>query len=751
MPVYFGVRHLSPGGSWHLLQLLEETKPDLVLIEGPSDLNDLMEPLTLPQTKPPVAIMAYTETLPIQTILYPLAVYSPEYQAILWAFEHKVECRFMDLPSSAFLALQGKKHETEEEASAAGMSTGDVYERLSELSGEENQDSWWERRFEHTKSFHAYQNGAEEFGRQLRELSNDTPFGEAENQIREAFMKRVITDAEKKYPSEKIVAVTGAFHIAGLKTCTPMSDQEIAKLPRLTSKSTLMPYSYYRLSSLSGYGAGNRAPNYYEQIWKEHASKDPLKTTYHYLSRMAALQRKKGNLASSAEVIEAVRLSLTLAKMRGSEVPTLQDLRDGAVTCMGHGNFSEISVAAADIEIGTKIGSLPEGVSKTSIQEDFNRLLKDLKLEPYRTAVAKELELDLRENTRVKTEKAAFLDLERSFFLHRLSLLGIQFATKQQVHQDKGTWAEKWILQWTPEAEIQIVETALKGDTVELAAAFTLKERVEANPTITEAAKAIADACFCGMPEAVTYATSVLQGLAIDSASLSEIAETGSNLSVTIRYGSIRRLDASALVSVLQQLFLRACLILPSSCLCNNAASDAVLQAMVHLNEIEVNHDEVDQEQWISALTEISDRDDLNTRASGFAAAILLERGEMDGILLSREVNRRLAKGIPADLGAGWFEGLAKKNRYALIARLSLWQQLAEYIETLDDEEFKRALVFLRRAFSEFSPQERCDIAENLSEIWGVNADQLDEVLSSGLDEQEQQILSDLEDFDFDL
>ena len=38
-------------------------------------------------------------------------------------------------------------------------------------------------------------------------------------------------------------------------------------------------------------------------------------------------------------------------------------------------------------------------------------------------------------------------------------------------------WAESWILQWTPEAEIQIVEAVLKGDTVEQAAAFALKKR----------------------------------------------------------------------------------------------------------------------------------------------------------------------------------------------------------------------------------------------------------------------------------
>ena len=86
-PHLFGIRHLSPSGAWHLRKFLDETDPELVLIEGPSDFTELLEDLTKNEVKPPVAVMAYTSDLPIRTILYPLAVYSPEYQAALWARE----------------------------------------------------------------------------------------------------------------------------------------------------------------------------------------------------------------------------------------------------------------------------------------------------------------------------------------------------------------------------------------------------------------------------------------------------------------------------------------------------------------------------------------------------------------------------------------------------------------------------------------------------------------------------------------
>ena len=59
-PYIYGVRHLSPAGAWHLRRFLDEKKPRLVLEEGPSDLNDQMENLTRRETKPPIAILAYT-------------------------------------------------------------------------------------------------------------------------------------------------------------------------------------------------------------------------------------------------------------------------------------------------------------------------------------------------------------------------------------------------------------------------------------------------------------------------------------------------------------------------------------------------------------------------------------------------------------------------------------------------------------------------------------------------------------------
>src|SRR5918998_679784 len=102
----FGVRHLSPAGAWHLRRYLDQIKPDIVLIEGLSDANELIPQVTRKGTKPPIAMLAYTDSLPVRTLIYPFAKYSPEFQAMCWAEEHDAACEFIDLPSDFSLALQ---------------------------------------------------------------------------------------------------------------------------------------------------------------------------------------------------------------------------------------------------------------------------------------------------------------------------------------------------------------------------------------------------------------------------------------------------------------------------------------------------------------------------------------------------------------------------------------------------------------------------------------------------------------------
>src|SRR5262249_13405207 len=154
---------------------------------------------------------------------------------------------------------------------------------------------------------------------------------------------------------------------------------------------------------------------------------------------------------------------------------------------------------------------------------DFYLLLESLKLEKYQTEKPQELELDLRENRFVKSDAAAFRDLHRSTFLHRLRVLGVGFG-ELLPREQLGTAREKWNLHWTPECEIQLVEAALKGDTVEMAAAFQLSERLGACERVDQAAELVKQASECQLADALEDARRRLQAMAVSDSAFEALA-----------------------------------------------------------------------------------------------------------------------------------------------------------------------------------------------------------------------------------
>ena len=784
-PHIFGVRHLSPAAAWHLRQLLDRVRPKLVLIEGSDDADELIPHIVSPKSTLPIAILAYTADAPVRTFVYPLATYSPEYQALVWCRENRVAARFMDLPAGVFLGLmdrddgaaplekdkptepepESKNPPTlaqtlgaeEQEAEAAPVSPGksprdSVYDRIAVLAGEPDYETYWERHFEQLREDDAYLNAARCYGAELRSMEDFSTRHAVENLVREAYMRRKIQQAiADGLKPEQIVVVTGAFHATALgPELPPMTDDELAKLRRRESKMTLMPYSFFKLSSQSGYGAGNHAPAYFEMVWNGFNGNSAAALPTLFLTNVVRELRTSGTFRSTAEVIEAVRLAEAMAAMKNS-LPTLRELQDAAVTLLGQGDPAVVRESLLRIEVGTAIGSLAKGVSQTSIQDDFYRELTRLKLDQFKASVKRELDLDLRENRRVKTAEAAFLDLHRSSFLHRLAVLDVGFGRPVSVRQEGTTWAERWALQWTPEAEIAIVEAVLLGETIELAVAFKFKQRLENCTSIAEAAAIIRQACECGMSASIELARQTLQRLANDSSDFTALASATHELGLVIRYGDVRQFDAEPLKPLLEQLFLEGALSLVGAANCDLAAAKKMIVGMNELNKVALDYTTwIDEPLWISELQKLARADHLHPLLSGYACALLVERSLISNEELAREVSRRLSPGISADLGAGWFEGLAGRNRYALLTRLALWEQLAAYVASLNQDEFKRALVFLRRAFGDFSPAEKRSITENLGEIWGANPDTVSEVLSGELSATEKQKLDELSDFNFE-
>ena len=249
------------------------------------------------------------------------------------------------------------------------------------------------------------------------------------------------------------------------------------------------------------------------------------------------------------------------------------------------------------------------------------------------------------------------------------------------------------------------------------------------------------------MPELLQAAVSRLDSASIDQISIEEIARTAKILSRMLQFGDVRQSDVSVLRPILERLLLRASLTLTDACFCDDEAAGHLAKSIEDIQSIFSVEKGLPSEKWGHAVRELSRRDDLNAKLSGLATAIRLDSGDLSEEELSREISRRMSIGLRAELGALWFEGLSRRNHYALIVRRVVWESLSRYLDEIPEESWKRAMVFLRRSFALYSASEKDMVAENLGEIWGLEKEQLSEVLNAELSKEESQALA---SFDFD-
>lgn len=760
MPNYFGIRHLSPNGAFSLIKHLNEIKPKAVLIEAPCDFTEFIPNFTQKDVKPPFAILSFTTQKPIKTIVVPFAEYSPEYQAVMWCYNNDVQCKFIDLPSDIFMSLDALDFVEEDdddddtkdtEVELVTSSNINIYRLLEEKVG--SHETFWEHSIEHQDN---YFDAVTQYGELFREFDLKDSQELVENTLREAHMKMEIeATISSGIAHEDIVVIAGAYHIPALKNpdVKAMTSKEKAKIKAPKISTTLMPYSNFKLSKQAGYGAGNKAPNYFNMVWKALNSNNLNDVAFEYLTDIARNMRLAGHNASSAQVIDAVTLAKSLAKLNNRNYPTLADLQDASITCFGEGSLASVATARTLVEIGTTIGSLPKGASNTAIQQDFSTYIKELNLTKYLDIINQELSLDLRENIHVKTEKAAFNDLNRSFFLHKLRVLEIHFCSQILYSQDGASYREKWNLQWSTEAEIELIECSLFGDTIQKACVEKMKEQIIEKPQISTISCMIKECFLCGLPEALSEFLVLFQTHSIDSTDFIGFCHTIKNLMDIIIYGNIRRIDnehlAENIEEILSNLYLKATLLVSQACECDDTQVKEVMQCFDILDKLITEIDFINQDLFLEILDDLADNLTINQFLSGYAVALLLEKGYYSPQDIETKINFHLSLTSDGRLTANWLEGLAMKNRYQLILNLNIWKEFDAYINTLDDEGFKRIILFLRRAFARFSSNEKDSIVDNLQEIWGIKfAKDLVNTTVNASDIQE--MVESIDDFDFD-
>ncbi len=778
-----GIRHHGVGSAKNVVEMLEKLKPDMILVEGPPELDAITKWVGEKDLKPPVSVLCYDENHPQRASFYPFAEFSPEWQALIFAKKNGIPVRMMDLPIGISWAMQDEKmkqsavnksefkvknavfssenaqntegshvhskgnnstvnsfNSNKNASNTEGLSfdlkinqsnflnhkpfnsndlllkpidenadfelpvAKDPIGYFAKIAGYDDSEMWWEHHFEQR---YAPNTAAEHFEAvmlmmsSLREHNIESALDE-ENVWREAYMAQLIRQARSEM-YDNIVVVCGAWHGPALLDLDKTEKEHakiLKKLPKSKLKvgTTWIPWTNSRLSMSSGYGAGIVSPGWYGHIWKKPKDKGEL-----WLTKVAQLFRQKKMDISTAHVIEAYRLAEAVSALRGLSRIGLLELNEATQTvmCMGDGILLEL--VKKELIVGHGLGKVPDSLPKLPLQADFEEKTKKWKLK--QTADFQDIDLDLRKE----------LDLNRSIFLHRLTILGINWGKESGVSSKaKGTFKEPWRLQWKPEMLIDLIEKGIWGNSVDEAASKFLLDKASKTTSVSALSELIQAAIPAELFTAIELLLQKINDLATVSADILELMAAITPLAEVGRYGNVRKTDLVAINNLVEGLILRVCIGLPNACYgLDDAASQQTFEQIRRVNDaVRLLENPVLRAEWFKTLSHLTDKTGVHPIIRGCTTRLLFDGKELDTEGVAVKFSFALSTGNEPSFSAGWIEGFLKGSGMILLYDDMLWNLLYKWVAELQQDIFTELLPILRRTFSKYAVGERRQLGE---------------------------------------
>jgi hypothetical protein len=759
----YGIRHHGPGSARAVVQELERQHPEVLLVEGPPEADDLVRWVGDSGLEPPVALLGYAADDPRRAAFWPFAVFSPEWQAIRWAVVNGVRVRFFDLPFAYRMtsSRRAKPAEDTDPAPAgtapaanpdrpepgpqeidpaltpqqsgpdqagsgqAGPADGlepvgpeagltpepalpglggdepaeplrpvDPIGELAAAAGYDDPERWWEDVVEH-RGMPAFEAIAEAMTA-IRESAPEDP----EDLVREAYMRTVLREERRK--TDNIAVVCGAWHVPALARKVPVKDDTALLKGRKKGKVafTWVPWTYGRLASWSGYGAGVRSPGWYHHLFTTSDEVVPR-----WLVDAAQVLRAEGVPTSSAHVIEATRLAEALATLRGRPLAGLAEVTEAAEAVMCDGEPLRSELIGRKLVVGERLGGVPDAMPAVPLARDLAAQQKSVRLKPE--ALERLLELDLRRE----------IDLNRSRLLHRLRAIGVPWGEPDAGRRGTGTFRETWKLRWQPEFAVRLVEGSMYGTTVGAAATAKVTGAAARAESLGEVTALVETCLLADLGDAYPKVLAALDTRAALDADINHLMAAIPALARTLRYGDVRRTDVAGLATVTASLLGRVCAGLPSAV--GSLSEEAAKELRGHLDGVHsavALLDDADQrERWLTTLESVAGRADLHGLLAGRLTRLLLDAGRLDAGEVRRRLRLPLTVGTPPAHAAAWVEGFLAGGGLLLVHDDALLELLDDWLADIATNAFDDVLPLLRRTFGAFEVGERRAIGERIA------------------------------------
>ena len=412
---------------------------------------------------------------------------------------------------------------------------------------------------------------------------------------------------------ERIAVVCGAWHVPALQDLPPAAadDRLLRGLPKVKAAMTWVPWTYGRLSYASGYGAGIRSPG-----WYDHLFTAPGQPVERWLARAAAVLREEGIPASSAHVIESVRLAEALAALRGRPLAGLEEVTEAARAVLCEGSDLLTALIQRRLVVGERLGTVPPATPMVPLQQDLRDQQRHLRLRP--AAEPRDCDLDLRKPN----------DLARSRLLHRLAQLGVPWGTTQQGRtRNIGTFRESWQLTWRPELDLALIEASMWGSTVQAAAAQRARSIAAASTALDELTALTERCLLADLGDALPDVLGAVRDRAALDTDVTHLMAALPALVRAARYGDVRGTDPVRLGEVATEMIIRICAGLPAAVASLDETAGQAMRARIDAvhSATGLLADAPSRQRWLDTLVRLAPR--CPALSSGRLTRLLLDAG----------------------------------------------------------------------------------------------------------------------------
>lgn len=769
--IYFPVRHHSPIVSFQLTKLINEYNPEIILIEGPSNINDIKEKLFTTNAKMPLAFYSILnqevevededgkikkETLR-DAVYYPFAEFSPEYIAIKIGLEKNIKTEFIDLH---YINLKEYYTNYEQIVNDNYIAYSGYISLLIEKLGLENFNELWENYFEtgyHNESPQKFITDFYSFCYFSRKTYKIETLINEGNIAREIYMASKILKYSENF--DKILVVTGGFHTPSLiKLVENNKELKFNLKTKGEIENYVIPYSYNRIDERSGYKSGIIFPSYHNELLKKLQAfndnsdfKSPYEETIiNFLHKLHKELRKSGESGTIVNKIEAIRIMDELKFLRDKKSVTTKEMIDAIISsyAKGNDNIKNILTSLNKVLTGKKRGFYPYTKEDSPILMDFHNNLQKNRLD-----IVNEIKRIDIYPTKSKSQK------NKSILLHKLIFLDILFANLiVKNYKQLGNYSNNSNVYSSNEGKGNF----LNDENTYLAELWEYSLKLETYETIIEASLygATINEAVLNKFEKLWETTSSFQhavSLYINMLKL-EI-----KLNQTQKFIELRNiLENDMILSSLTNGFISLHNFMKVENLSNNHrfneiyenTFDKIMKLLYFVDELSTEEEEEFSNNLKTIYSVITNNNESLEEFLEVINSLKLKLydniqvlGSIDGILYNTKqlteddiliTFTQIINGINnGENIAKYLKGVFMLSREIFILNNQFIEKLNNFFTTITEDEFLEIIPNLKQVFTFFSPTEQGKIAKNIAYTLNISDDFIENINKNILPEEE--------------